>query len=276
MDASRLESGPAPPREGIASVRPPREAADYNLRIIWALARYVEEQFGATALRDVAAAGGLQPSDFQDKNRWISWQGFEAVLAKARSLMESDDEFKLACVHRMKEAYGPLRYILWAVTPAQVFAQGSKQYRLVSSCGELLVPEHGRTWAHSSFKSSVPFSRLVCFVRHAQGSALPTMWGLPPAHLHETACVAWGDPTCEIRFHWYEGRRWLPVGVGGALFALLGFLLVRIGLAAVPTPLAMAAFGGLLGYILEGRRTERLNQHTREEVMGAFRQLAHE
>jgi signal transduction histidine kinase len=258
------------------SSRPPREAADYNLKIVWTLARYVEQHYGAEGLRQVAEAGGKQGSDFDLSNQWVSWQAFEAILAKARSLMKSDEEFKRACIHRMREAYGPLLYILWATTPEQVFAQAAKHLGLLTSTGELVLTEHGRTWGHMSFRSSVPFSRLNCLIRHAQSEAFPTLWGLPPALLREDACIAKGDATCELHVHWYDTRRWLPVVLGGALFAGIGFALARLGMTAVPTPVAMALFGALLGYVLEARRTERANQRTREEVMGAFRQVAHE
>jgi signal transduction histidine kinase len=254
----------------------PKAAADYNLQIVWGVARYVDERFGPDALGDVAAAGGLQPTDFEGKNRWVSWQSFEAILTKARSFMTGDEEFKRACVHRIQEAYGPLRYILWATTPAQVFAQASKQYGLVSRCGELSLPGRGSTWAHMSFKSSVPFSRLGCLIRQAQSAALPMLWGLPAGHLRETSCIAWGDPTCELHVHWYQARRWLPVLLGAALFAGLGFVLVRFGLTTLPTPVALAILGALLGYVIEARRTDRVNHHTRDEIMNAFRDLAHE
>jgi signal transduction histidine kinase len=62
--------------------------------------------------------------------------------------------------------------------------------------------------------------------------------------------------------------------LGAALFALLGVALVRLGVATAPTPVAMALLGGSLGYLFEVRRAERLNVRTREEVMGALRQLA--
>jgi len=279
MQPSRLEGGPGPSLETAPSKGQrgaPRDSADYNLRIISPLVRYVEQTFGAEGVREIAAAGDLQPSDFLDSNRWVSWEAFEAVIAKARSMMSSDDEFKRACSHRLKEAYGPLRYILWATTTAQLFGQASKQYRLVSRCGDLKVTGHGRTWVHVSFKSHVPYSRLNCLVRQSQSEAFPTLWGHPAAHLREEACIGKGDPSCELHVHWYETRRWLPVAFGSVVFAALGFLLSRFGLASVPTPVAMAVFGALLGYIIEGRRTERANQRTREEVMGAFRQLAHE
>ena len=146
----------------------------------------------------------------------------------------------------------------------------------MSGCGDLVLTGHGRTWAHMSFKSHVRYSRLNCCIRLAQTEAFPTLWGLPAAHVREDACVGRGDPTCELHVHWYTSRRWLPVAVGAALATCLGLILWRAGIATVPVPWAMATFGALLGYILENHRTERLNLRTREEVMGAFRQLAHD
>jgi signal transduction histidine kinase len=255
--------------------RPPPPAADYNLRILWPLARYVEDHFGAQGLRAIADAAHVDPALLDGANRWVDAAAFEALIARVRTLVADDAEFKRACIHRIKEAYGPLRYLLWAMTPGGVFAQGAKQFRVVSTCGELEIKEHGRTWVQSSFRSRVPFSRLNCLIRQAQGAAMPTMWGLPPAHVRETACIARGDETCEIRFHWYEARRWLPSFVGAVIFAAVGLLLARLGPATISTPLGMAALGAGLGYLFEVRRTERLNEHTREEVLGALREMAH-
>jgi signal transduction histidine kinase len=252
------------------------ERADYNLRIVWTLARYVEERYGIEGLRDVASAGGLQPGDFDGSNRWVSWKQFEDILTKARSLMESDDEFKRACVHRLKEAYGPLRYVLWATSPAQVFVQGGKQYRLVSNSGHLSVTSSGRTWAHMTFTSQVPFSRLTCLIRQAQSETMPTLWGLLPARVREDACVARGDASCELHVHWYAGQRWFPtVGVAGGLAVAAYFLAALAHISFVVAAL-VPLVGGLLAYIGEERRTRRLNEKPRQEIMGAFQQLAQE
>jgi len=256
--------------------KPVAPAADYNLRILWTLARYVEARFGQDGLREVALAGALESSAFDATNRWVSADVFEAVIARARTLMASDDEFKGACTYRIKEAYGPLRYVLWAMSPGAVFAQGANQYRLVSTCGDLEMVGMGATWAHARFTSRVPFSRLNCLVRQAQGAALPTLWGLPPAYLREDSCVGRGDATCELHYHWYTTRRWVPPVLGALASGLAGWALSRIGLAQVPTPLMLAVLGGALGYLLEVRRTEGVNDRTREEVMSALRELAQE
>jgi signal transduction histidine kinase len=259
----------------LAQSKPAALAADYNLRILWPIARYFEERFGDEGLQQLAAAGGLVPSDFDaTTSRWVSAASFEAILARARALLDSEDEFMRACVHRIKEAYGPLRYVLWATSPGGVFNQAASQYSLVSTCGDLVMTPSGPTATHCHFTSRVPFSRLACLARQAQGGALPTFWGLPPAYVKETACVGRGDPSCELDYHWYTTRRWLPTVLGALMAALCGWALSRSGLAVVPTPVMLGVLGAALGYLFEVRRTERVNERTREEVMGALRDLA--
>jgi signal transduction histidine kinase len=260
------------PRASTATAPTP----DYNLRILWTLARYVEDTFGEAALREVAHAGGVAPGNFEG-NFWVGAEAFEAILAGARARMKDDEEFKRACVYRIKEAYGPLRYILWATSVPAVFTAASKQYLLMSRCGELSVVEHSRTSAHIRFHStSGPYSRMNCLARQAQSCALPTFWGLPPAYVRESACIAKGDATCELHYHWYVARRWFPVVAGGLLAALVGMVLSRLRLPSVPASVAMALVGTVIGYLTEVRRAERSNEATRREVMEAFQELARE
>jgi signal transduction histidine kinase len=257
-------------------VSPRSDAHDYNLRILWSLARYVEERFGAEALQRVSAAGGVTPSAFEGKSFWVSAEAFEAILAAARARMADEDEFKRASVHRMKEAYGPLRHVLWATSPGAVYSQGVKHIDLVCDCGSLTMVSRTETSAHVRVTSRVPYSRLNCLVRQAQTVLLPTLWGLPPAHLREEACLGLGDSTCELHVRWFVHARRLPLFAGALAAALLGWVLLRLGVPGIPTPIAMALAGGLLGHVLEGRRSERMNETTRREVIEAFRILAHE
>jgi signal transduction histidine kinase len=250
----------------------PGDAADYNLRILWPLARWLEDRKGPEALAKVTKAGDITPGDLNGGNRWVSSEAFERVLRAARELMSSDDEFKGACAYRIREAYGPLRYVLWATSPGTVLDQAIANLKLVTSVSDGDLEPVGRNAVHIRFRGT--FGRLTCLVRQGQSEALPTMWGLPPAHVHERACIARGDPCCDWRVDWYENRRFLPTALGAVVFGALGWLLVRVGFATVPTPWFLALLGATLGYTLEGRRAERINAQTREQVMGALRQLA--
>lgn len=252
----------------------PGGSADYNLRVLWPLARWFEDRHGADALSNLAQAVDLQPQDFDGSNRWVSADTFERTLRAARDQMSSDDEFKRACAYRIREAYGPLRYVLWATSPATVLEQAIRNLRLVTTIGEAELVRIGRTAVEVRFRGS--FGRLTCLVRQGQSEALPTLWGLPPAHVHERSCLGRGDDCCEWRVDWYEHRRWMPSVVGALAFGIIGWLLARAGFATVPTPWFFALLGATFGYVVEGRRAERINTETHEQVMGALRQLAAE
>jgi signal transduction histidine kinase len=255
----------------------PAGSADYNLRILWPLSRWLEDRLGAAALVSALEGTGVSRSQFDTKSDWVSAEVFETILARARALMPDDETFMRACAYRIQEAYGPIRYVLWATSPGAVCAQMVKTYRLVSTVGRLVVVSQDRTRLHVRVeRDGPPIGRLTCLVRQANIRALPTLWGLPVAHIREEACLGRGDATCELHMRWYAARSVAPIVFGALLFGLAGFVLVRLGLPWVPTPVFLATIGGALGYLVEVRRTERINQGTRNEMTGALRQLAAE
>ncbi|HZU85312.1 MAG TPA: HAMP domain-containing sensor histidine kinase [Polyangiaceae bacterium] len=252
-------------------------SADYNLRILWPLARWLEEHRGDQALAQVLDGTGLSRSDFESKREWVSAATFEAIVARARALVPDDETFMRACAYRLAEAYGPIRYVLWATSPAAVYAQMVKTYRLVSVVGTLTCVSHEGTRFHMRVDpAGRAISRLTCLVRQANLRAMPTLWGLPAAHVKEDACVGLGDATCELHMRWYATRSALPVIGGALLFGAVEVVLSRLGLASTVMAPLFCLLGAALGYVVEGQRTERINHSTREEVMDALRELASE
>jgi signal transduction histidine kinase len=255
-------------------VNPSSDARDYNLRLLWTLARYLEDTHGAESLARVAAAGRLETTDFDAKEFWVSAEVFEAVLAEARAGLADDEEFKRACVYRLAESDAPLMHVLWDASPAAVFRRAAEHYGLLCRCGTMTLVGHSETSAHVRVTSRVRCSRLTCLLRQSRSVVLPTLWGLPPAASREHLCLARGDDCCEVEYRWYAPRRRLPALLGAAAGALLGCVLVGLGVAGILTPIALTAAGGLLGHALETRRSERLNEATRREIMKALRSLA--
>jgi signal transduction histidine kinase len=279
---SALAESPTRLRLASSSERPPapesaQKSADYNLRILWPLARYIEDRRGTPALAELAGVAGLAAADFGGANHWVSAAAFEAIVAHSRSVLKDDDEFRVACVHRIAEAYGPLRYLTWATSPAIIYQQAVKTYPLVSAVGIPSVPAVARGRLHMRIEKDprdLPFSRETCIVRQAQTAALPTFWGFPPAHVTETACVANGDASCELYFRWYEGRRWLPTVVGSMVGAAVAWGFARGILPSVAGSVAMVLAGSLLGYLYELRATDRVNEGTKHEIIKALHEVA--
>ena len=261
------------------SHRPPTApaAADYNLRILWPLARYLQDVHGEETLERIAKKHGLEVEWLDGRTHWVTTAAFEGFVGDVHEICGSDEAFKRACVHRIDEAYGAMRYLLWAMSPSAVYEQTIKTYRIMSNIGDLEAVSLDRTHFHMRVKWHEPITRANCLVRQAQCAQLPTLWGLPAAHVHEDACLAWGDPTCELHFSWFDHSRRLPI-FGGALAGMLfGFAVAHLthspGFALV---FAFGLVGALIAHRLEARRSEESNDKTRSRMVEALRDLSEE
>ena len=179
------------------------EPARYNLRILRPLSNYIRERHGLDQLERVAASAQLTVDELSAGMRWASEEQFETVLSSARALVHTDEEFQKACVHRLAESYGAVRFLLWATSPQTVYVQSIKTYHLMSTNCSPETLNSSRTSIEMRFPMGRPISRLNCLVRQAQTSMLPTLWGLPPAHLKEERCIAFGDHECFYRLRWF-------------------------------------------------------------------------
>lgn len=250
--------------------------ADYNARILHPLTCWLRERRGADHVAQLAAAAGLSPNTLDGGNEWISQEQFEAFLEEARETFTDDEEFKRAAVHRMADSYGLMRYLLWASTPDAVFAHAEKTYGLMSTVGSPRVLSASRTALHVRISADRPISRLNCIVRQAQTCELPTMWGLPPAVLRETACIAMGDPACEYHLQWFDLRRWYPPVLGFIAGSLLAFGAMKFLPSMLTTAVALPVLGALVGLVLELHRTQKTNLAFGAQQNEALRALAEE
>jgi len=241
---------------------------------LWSAARWLEDRFGASTLADVARSVGVAPSDFDGRTRWISHSQFEAILAAVRERCAGDDEFAKACVYRFPESYGPLRYILWALSPGDVCRTAATHAHMITRVGRFEIVESGASIFHVRYFSERPDSRLMCLSRQAQWAAGPTMWGLPAAHLTEVSCIARGDSCCEYRLRWYERGRLLPVLVGASIGLTAGAGLAALGVHAPTLATCLGALGACLGHLLELQRTNRRNVGVGLEVTRALSEVS--
>jgi signal transduction histidine kinase len=248
--------------------------AQYDLRVLRPLANYLREVYGPVVLQRVAAAADLTAQHLDGKSRWVSAAQFEAILAEARAQMPDDDAFKRGCVFRLAEAYGPIRYVLWATSPASVLRAAAKTLHLVTTNGAIQILESTPVSMKARFVPTAQFSRLACLVRQAQTAAFPTLWGLPPAHFHEESCAGLGDEACVYSVRWLDAKRALPMGFGLAMGLVVVFVLSRLHLLERGAQFTLPALGLLLGYAYEQHRTQKNNFAVTEEINGAVRQLA--
>lgn len=246
--------------------------AGYSLRILWSLARWVEDQKGTKALEEIAEAAGVRASDFDGSTRWVTLEQFETVLARTLQLAGSEAVFTQACAYRFEESYGALRHMLWAISPKQLYESAAKLSELVTTVGKFEIVRSERSTFHIRYRSPEPESRLMCLSRQAQWTVGPTMWGLPAARLEEHGCIAHGDPYCEYRLRWFDGWRILPSVLGFGAGICAAFALRNVGVG-VPIGFALPVVGAALGHVFELRRMHALNMKLGKEMNTVIREL---
>jgi signal transduction histidine kinase len=253
------------------------EPAQYHLRILRCLARYLEERVGPEALAEACDAAAIAPEDFESAATWISLRQMEAFFTSARRHLPDDAAFKAACAYEIVEAYGPMFLLRWAMTTAGAFKQAEPAGKLLTTVGHFHAEEAGATRAIMRYTSSVPESRNMCLARQGQSVTVPRYWGLPDAKLREGGCIAFGDPACEYHVEWEREPRsglarklvtsLVPAAIVGAGGYFVAGPMVAAGLALV---------SALLALCLEIRRERDLAQNEARILGDALYQSSHE
>ena len=232
----------------------PAASADYSLRILWSLARWVEDTKGPEELARVAAAASVRPQDFDGSTRWVSHAQFETILEGVRDLAPDDEAFRQICAYRFAESYGAARYMIWALSPQQLYEAAIRVCKQVTRAGEFKTVRSGRSEFVVRYTSTKAESRLMCVSRQVGWVNGPTMWGLPPAELVETACIAHGDPHCEYALRWFDRWRILPIVLGLAFGGVAALILNLVATSSVPAWIVLPLLGAASAHIFELRR----------------------
>lgn len=240
-----------------AAVERPDDAAEYNAKILSALAKWIVKHHGSEALASACGSAGFSPADIDGSTRWLSLAQCETFCSEARALVETDEDFLAACGECFFESMGAARFMVRALSTQQYFETATKMSKLMLRVSRFEPMESTRSSFAIRYVAQKPESRLMCLSRQAAWINGPTMWGLPQARLTETACIARGDGCCEYHLKWFEGGRFQPVLIGFAA-GLASALVVgafKQGLVALALPL----LGAAIAQVLELRRTSASN-----------------
>lgn len=247
--------------------------ADLNIRIAGPLLAYLRERGGEEALSALAERADVPVETLRSEDAWLPHEAFERLLASARERLSSDQEFQEACAHGVTTKTGPMRFLIGAIGPRDAYDLGARNMRVLTNISRVEARREPNGAVVIRYTSDKPESRLMCLSRQGQMCHLPRMWGLPKAHLEEKSCIANGDPCCEYRLNVYEPNRWLPPALGLGVGLLLALIVGPFELRGLAAGLSVAACGAGVGYLLELRRTTRINSAASREINQAYLEL---
>lgn len=247
-----------------------------SVRVLLCPVMYVADKHGREVLEEVSARVGIDVETLDQRRGWIRFETFGAFLAEVLDLAGSEEEFKRACVHRMDEAYGPVRYAFLATTPKLAVKMAIKSMNLVSSVSHGTVFEESRNEISGRYVSTAPEfeTRAMCLSRQATTAQLPTLWGLPPAEISEGSCIARGDGSCEYHIRFYSQMSWFATVLGLLSGVAAAVTAGQVGVAHTLTWVILPVLGAALGSLWELRRTYRGNLEHSDKIQDALRELA--
>jgi len=244
---------------------------ELSLRIVGGLLRHLEETQGLAALEEVLEGTHITREDVE-RGHWAQLEGIEHLLENVRRHYPDDVAFTRAFGHRLAETLGPMRYLAWATTPIELFVRGLRSIDTLSSISHAEVTEEARGRLRVRYWSDRNESRLLCLSRIGQLSALPSLWGLPPAIFEEKACIAHGDPHCIYLVRVPERRRVLPEVFGLGLGVLAALVAAR-AYGSHALLLTLPLMGLFAGRAYGHDREARAHQEFAAQSAQALRQL---
>ena len=148
----------------------PLAATDYSLRILWTVARWIEDKKGRDTLAKIAADAGVSAQDFDGSTRWVSHDQIEKILVSARALADDEDAFRAMLAYRFEESYGAFRYMVWAISQQRMNEAAAKMGKVITNVGHWQILRSERNRFSFRYSSKRPESRLMCISRQVAWS----------------------------------------------------------------------------------------------------------
>lgn len=142
-----------------------------------------------------------------DENNWIPSTVMVRIFQNAQMITgDPQIAFRIGFESIVNREWGYIQRLFFTAfaTPRAVFKR-LNQINTKFNNTKVVEPVYeapGRMvvrWHWVTGKSS---SRDICRFNQGIYSAIPTIWGMPPAEVKENACHFHGDPYCELEFSW--------------------------------------------------------------------------
>jgi eukaryotic-like serine/threonine-protein kinase len=240
------------------------------LRPYWLRLR---DERGEGAARAMLSTVGLATSALDDETAWISVGAARRAMASLGTAL--GEEAIAHCSPWMvhPETLGSYVQLLRVSSePLDAYRHLTAHAAETTRVGTYHLTERGRCQIEVEYTPLPSLEedhgdRLLCLARAAELEAIPVFWGLAPAIVTHSKCLAQGDPCCRYSVRWAEYRPtwlWTGVGIGALVGCGLGLLSGRLWTAVVGMLIGLSAggtIGALLNRIGHERQSRALERH---------------
>lgn len=232
---------------------------EISCRVIRMLLMYVREKNNGS-IGNLLEGLELDEPYLMDVNNWVSHAFLQVIYKRMVDLLDDPlAPYKMAITSGRFQSLGFLdRLVLLLGDPKIIYGKAPKYNRLIKQNGDVFIHEMGPTWVviEDRYHDGSIKTRYDCDYTRGVLSGIPTMFGLPVAHIEELRCQV--EPAN------YGHRVWTDSPVQGAQGCLYR---IEFDTAAKP-PLRQRLFRRPRLYrkaiedLLEANRTiqERYNQ----------------
>jgi signal transduction histidine kinase len=242
---------------------------------------YIEERFGKDVLEKFLDDTGMDLEYFGDHNNWISFEYAHSIF---RKIVELAGEEKV-CLDVGRRTVSPegVGKAVWIAmkavgNPSMVYKKIFDLGHIYNRVGVYKILSLTKTRMVLEYRPKEGYyetDKYICDYRVGNFTAIPTIWGLPPAKCRELSCNVDGAEACTYEFTWQEKNSYLYPMVGTALGATLAFLYSRLlspeqdlGFWTISTLLPLSGF--LSGRLIDIRKTLQQNEGVNREQQDAL------
>ena len=265
------------------AVLSPDNAPEVGVRVTSTLLLYFERCYGSERLAGIWSKYdfSLSLQYLRVPTNFISLRFLER-LADALVKESGDPSFmrNAGVFMATPQALGFVYYMLRAFgTPEMGYRKSIDFAPSYNRVGRFELESVARDRLVMAYRSQVPeHNRHICELRMGQFASFPTIWGLPPAEVHESQCQVNGADSCRYHLKWMEplpswGRYMGLVlgvvsGMGASLLGLghRGFTVTALALAGV-------SLGSWLDLRREMRRKDEALNEQAKGMMGSLEEL---
>jgi len=242
---------------------------------------YIGERFGWDVLEKFLRDTGMDFEYFGDHNNWISFEYAHSIFRKIVELA-GDEKVCLDVGRRTVSPEGVGKAVWIAMkavgNPSMVYKKIFDLGHIYNRVGVYKILSLTKTRMVLEYRPKKGYyetDKFICDYRVGNFTAIPTIWGLPPAKCREMSCNVDGAEACTYEFTWQEKNSYLYPMVGTALGATLAFLYSRLlspeqdlGFWTMSALLPLSGF--LAGRLIDIRKTLQQNEDVYQEQQEAL------